>query len=66
MSLAELHTYTVNCPYCGEAFTTSIEPLTERQTYYEDCQVCCHPIFFSVSCDSDNGGIQVTISRDDE
>lgn len=62
----ELHTYTVDCPYCGEAFTTSIDPSTEQQTYYEDCQICCCPIFFSVSCNADDDSFEVSVSRDNE
>lgn len=34
----------VNCPYCGEAFETSVDTTAGDCTYVEDCQVCCQPI----------------------
>ena len=35
---------TVQCPWCGEAFTTFFDASAGSQTYIEDCQVCCQPI----------------------
>lgn len=35
---------TVHCPYCGEPSEVAIDPGGgERQSYVEDCQVCCRP-----------------------
>ena len=32
------------CPYCGEPNEIAVDPGSgERQSYVEDCQVCCQP-----------------------
>ncbi|MBI3297946.1 MAG: CPXCG motif-containing cysteine-rich protein [Elusimicrobia bacterium] len=41
----------VDCPYCGEGITILVDPSVSRQTYIEDCSVCCRPIQFVVSCE---------------
>ena len=34
----------VSCPYCGEENEMEIDPSGgSRQSYEEDCQVCCRP-----------------------
>jgi transcription elongation factor Elf1 len=33
-----------NCPYCGEHISMVIDTSVQRQTYIEDCEVCCRPI----------------------
>ncbi len=38
----------IQCPYCWENSTILIEPLEERQSYVEDCQVCCAPLLIHV------------------
>lgn len=43
-----LRTTDVECPYCGEEFEISVDPSEENQEMIQDCQVCCHPITFSV------------------
>jgi hypothetical protein len=41
---------TVDCPYCGEANHVALDPGSgTRQTYVEDCQVCCQPWLVTVS-----------------
>jgi transcription elongation factor Elf1 len=32
------------CPYCWEEISVVLDPSVRRQTYVEDCEVCCHPI----------------------
>jgi len=33
------------CPYCGEPLTLAVdESAGRRQSYVEDCVVCCRPI----------------------
>ena len=33
-----------SCPYCGEPNTLSVDEAGgSRQSYVEDCQVCCQP-----------------------
>jgi hypothetical protein len=53
----------VNCPYCGETFTTLVDCSDEQQSYIEDCYVCCRPINFQVVC-ADGELILVNTSRD--
>ena len=45
---AGLQPRTVQCPYCGEAFETTIDLSAGSTSYIEDCQVCCQPIEFTV------------------
>jgi len=37
-----------NCPYCGEQISMVVDLSVHRQTYIEDCEVCCKPI--EVNC----------------
>lgn len=32
------------CPYCWEEISMVLDTSVRRQTYVEDCEVCCHPI----------------------
>lgn len=32
------------CPYCGEEISMVLDLSVRRQTYVEDCEVCCNPI----------------------
>jgi hypothetical protein len=41
----------VDCPFCGEMITIFVDPSQERQSYIEDCSVCCRPIQFQVECE---------------
>ena len=35
----------IACPYCGEPLTIDVDPGGgRRQTYVEDCAVCCRPM----------------------
>jgi hypothetical protein len=36
--------YFFSCPYCWEEISMVLDPSVTRQTYVEDCEVCCHPI----------------------
>jgi transcription elongation factor Elf1 len=35
------------CPYCGEEISMVLDVSVRRQTYVEDCEVCCKPIEIS-------------------
>jgi transcription elongation factor Elf1 len=35
------------CPYCGEEISMILDASVRRQTYIEDCEVCCRPIEIS-------------------
>ena len=39
--------YFLICPYCGEEISMVIDLSVRRQTYVEDCEVCCKPIQIS-------------------
>jgi transcription elongation factor Elf1 len=41
--------HSFNCPYCGEEISMVLDPSVRRQTYVEDCEVCCKPIEISYS-----------------
>ncbi|MFC3879126.1 CPXCG motif-containing cysteine-rich protein [Algoriphagus namhaensis] len=32
------------CPYCFEEISMLLDPSVRKQTYIEDCEVCCNPI----------------------
>jgi transcription elongation factor Elf1 len=45
------HSFT--CPYCGEVITVVIDLSVRRQSYIEDCEVCCRPIEIGYSVEHD-------------
>ena len=55
----------IHCPYCGESIEVLLDCSVEQQQYIEDCQVCCRPIEFYVSVDSD-GEPFVSVASDSE
>ena len=32
------------CPHCWEEISMLLDPSVGRQSYIEDCEVCCNPI----------------------
>jgi hypothetical protein len=52
----------VSCPSCGEPVTLWVDgDGGSRQTYVEDCVVCCRPMQVRVLVDEDgDAGVQVT------
>lgn len=46
-----LEPVTIQCPYCWEEIEILLDPSVERQSYVEDCQVCCRPITLHVAFD---------------
>ncbi len=57
---AGVEVQSVQCPYCGEDFETTIDVSEGRAQYVEDCQVCCQPIEFSLEVD--HAGVLVAVS----
>jgi hypothetical protein len=53
----------VECPFCGETFSTVVDCSEDHQSYVEDCYVCCRPIVFTVVC-SDGELISVDTARE--
>jgi transcription elongation factor Elf1 len=45
------HTFT--CPHCGEEISVVLDLSVSRQTYIEDCEVCCRPIEISYAAEDD-------------
>jgi transcription elongation factor Elf1 len=41
------------CPYCGEQISMVLDVSVPRQTYVEDCEVCCNPIEVSYRMEED-------------
>ena len=39
------------CPYCWEPVSVLIDTSVAKQSYVEDCEVCCNPIEFDIACD---------------
>lgn len=37
------------CPYCWEEISFLLDSSVSRQTYVEDCEVCCNPIEVTVA-----------------
>ena len=35
------------CPYCWENISMLFDPSIGKQTYIEDCEICCNPIEIS-------------------
>lgn len=42
------------CPYCGAEISMLLEPFEGRQTYIEDCEVCCNPIEISFEMEGED------------
>ena len=57
---------TVHCPYCGEAFETTVDTSAGDQEYIEDCYVCCRPITFRLKLGLNNKLERLQLFRDDE
>ncbi len=45
------HAFT--CPYCGEGISMVLDLSINRQTYVEDCEVCCKPIEITFTVEDD-------------
>jgi len=41
------------CPYCGEEISMVLDLSVRRQSYVEDCEVCCNPIEITYSAEDD-------------
>ncbi|SHI94743.1 Cysteine-rich CPXCG [Arenibacter nanhaiticus] len=39
------------CPYCWEEISFLLDPSIAKQSYVEDCEVCCNPIAVNLSFD---------------
>jgi hypothetical protein len=41
------------CPYCSEEISMVLDTSIPRQTFIEDCEVCCRPIEIRYVIDDD-------------
>ena len=55
----------LQCPYCGEEITITVETAVGDQSYVEDCAVCCRPIALNIEIDED-GAPLITASKENE
>ena len=39
------------CPYCGQAFETTLDTSIAFQRLTIDCEVCCRPLEVMVECE---------------
>lgn len=55
----------VDCPYCGESVSVSVDCSAGNHDFIEDCTVCCRPI--ELRAEIDDGRLtRLTARRDDE
>ncbi len=45
--------YAFSCPYCWQIVTMLLDLSIARQSYVEDCEVCCRPIQISYATDGE-------------
>ena len=59
---------TIVCPYCGEQFTSIIDPGngSPQTVYTEDCQICCRPIEFRVTFDNEGNITSCDVRREND
>jgi Cysteine-rich CPXCG len=56
---------TIECPYCGEPFDTTVDTTAGSSAYIEDCQVCCRPIEISIEVSAQGALNSVNAQRSD-
>lgn len=54
----------ITCSYCGESIDILIDSSVAEQQYFEDCSVCCCPIWFDIVYS--NSKIKITVKREDD
>ena len=61
-----LETVSLDCPYCGQTFTTTADLSGGSQQYIEDCPVCCRPVEFRLEAGPGMELLSLTTRRDDD
>ena len=59
-----LEPVTLDCPYCGESFATTVDLSAGSQCYVEDCAVCCRPIEVRLRVGDDGELLAIDTSTD--
>jgi hypothetical protein len=61
----ETITASFECARCGEVNETSVDPSQgARQSYVEDCQVCCCPNVLEIRVDGEEASIDATLESE--
>jgi Cysteine-rich CPXCG len=60
-----IETFSLQCPYCGEAIEVVVDCSEADQDYTEDCEVCCRPIAIKVRT-AERDSPHVEMRREDE
>ena len=50
----EINEHEFICPYCWQSVTLLLDSSVRKQSYIEDCEVCCNPI--DIKYEYDNQG----------
>ena len=53
----------LDCPYCSEQISVLVDHSVPRQSYIEDCEVCCCPIL--ITCEVDEQMVSLKAERSD-
>ena len=61
-----LETRRIQCPYCGEVISVSVDTSAGCDSYWEDCQVCCRPMAFSLSVDPNGEILELAVRHEDD
>jgi transcription elongation factor Elf1 len=56
------HAFT--CPHCGEEISVVLDLSVSRQSYVEDCEVCCRPIEIRYTVE-DDALVEFSASKDE-
>lgn len=59
-----IETLAIDCPYCGERFTTLADLSGGSQRYVEDCAICCRPIDIALHVDENGELATVDVHTD--
>ncbi|MBE0564581.1 MAG: CPXCG motif-containing cysteine-rich protein [Krumholzibacteria bacterium] len=54
----------ITCPYCGQEIEVAVDCSVHRQTYIEDCAVCCRPI--TITLVATGGEVQSIEARSED
>ena len=49
--------YEFTCPHCWQKITILLDVSVPRQTFIEDCEVCCNPL--EISYEMEDGSVQL-------
>ena len=59
-----IETVSIQCPYCGESYETTVDLSAGSQRYIEDCAVCCRPIEVALRVGDDGELLDISTATD--